>query len=323
VHTAEPLTTKATFKDMNSRGGYESGDYEVTTKNLFVPNVDIKTGNIDQAEKFVPKHEIITDNNAELIHTFKGDKGDIKAPIRVVTDEIFYKQLTPSARAFALQEAKKHLVGQIDPITGKPIKADDPKVELFAKSVAYEELKARQTGSLKRAENTKENPAPKTTVNVGREPSQAKLREEEAINNLHLTLNDTVPDEKGNLDVSQLLNGIKFLNKYNDQIVIKNATFNPKTKEFTLQTDKGEELVPYHRLATLAVTANPNTDMTWLKGFKTYGGVGNENPPVPEEKPVNKVKEVVGNAFKSLFGKTPPPAEKPTKTTSSGLPVFK
>lgn len=317
--------TNEGFSDYVSKAGKNTTVEDVTVQNpnkslrrtkaeITIPSfMQKETDERGAVTGFVPKYDIATEGDTKLMHTF-GEQGD--HPVRIVTQEVF-DSLPAEAKAYLRQEVKRHSDKLGVPITSA-------QAENFAKALAYDELKqsGKNYSTLKEQQIEKAAPAPVIKNYVGREPSQAKLKEEETINNLHLTLNDITPDDKGNLDVSQLLNGVKFLNKFNDQIVIKNATFNPKRKEFTLQTDKGEEVVPYHRLVTLAVTANPNTDMTFLKGFKTYGGVGNENPPPPQEKPVNKVKEVVGNAFKTLFGKTPPPAEKPTKTTSSGLPVF-
>ena len=315
------------FADYVSKAGKNTTVEDVTVQNpnkslrrtkaeITIPSfMQKETDERGAVTGFVPKYEIATDGDNKLIHTF-GEQGD--HPVRIVTQDVF-DSLPAESKAYLRQEVKRHA----DKL-GVPMSS--AQAENFAKALAYDELKqsGKNYSTLKEQQIDKAAPIPKITINNGRQPSDAKLQQEEAINNLHLTLNDIPPDEKGNLDVSQLLNGIKFLNKYNSPIVIKNGTFNPKTKEFTLQTDKGEEVVPYHRLATLAVTANPGTDMKWLKGFDTYGGIGNENAPKPEPKPVNKVKEVVGNIFKALSGKgtTPPTDTKPTKTTKSGLPVY-
>lgn len=198
---SENITDKKKFKKINARGGYEGGDYEVTTKSYLTPNIDPSTQQIDEGQPFVPKYETVVDNDAALIHTFTNDGKNVKAPIRVLDSNVF-NDLPTAAKAFALQEARKHIIGKIDPLTNKPIRPDDPRVEMFARAVAYDELNSdlRKSGSIKKIEASKANPIRNTTnTNTG----NGKTSDNIAINDVYGGIETKVNDEvsKGNTEV--------------------------------------------------------------------------------------------------------------------------
>ncbi len=166
---ADNIQSISKFKRINSRGGYDAGDFEVTTKNYLTPNIDPKTQKIDDSQPFVPKYQTVADDDAALVHTFNQDGKNVTAPIRVLDNTVF-NNLPNSAKAYALQEARTHLIGKPDPITGKPIRPDDPRVEMFAKAVAYDELNSdlRKSGVIKKVETNKATPIKNiTNINNG------------------------------------------------------------------------------------------------------------------------------------------------------------
>lgn len=282
--TRMPNSTDVTV--YNERGGRQRQKVKTTAYDWAVPDTD---ANGVHTRKFVPEFDHAVDGGNAIVHEFTNPDGTkVKAPVRAVTDRVFNTILSnsPGTADWVRGQVNQHInSGDYKDANGDKITIDSPQAKTLAKTILYDELKSRGLGSMEDVQESKPTQIKVYAPKTPKQPSEAAQNQQEAINNLHLTLNDTAPDEKGNLDVSPLLNGIKFLNKYNDQIVIKSATFNPKTKDFTVQTDKGEEIVPYHRLATLAATANPQTDMKWLKGFKTYErGADANNIPKPKER---------------------------------------
>ncbi len=118
----------------------------------------------------------------------------------------------------------------------------------------------------------------------------------EDANNLHKTLDDISLGEDGRLNVSPLLNGIQIVDKFGDKIVISSGKYDPVKKDFLIKTNKGEEIVPYHKLATLADPTNPLKDAKWLKGFKTYqrsSDANNKQEEPKEEKPKGKFSQLL------------------------------
>jgi len=291
VKGAGKNTYSTRLKVQNGRGGFEDKSVSVTAPAFMIPDKDAAGNHVG----FVPEYEVATSDGQPVLHDFLGDKGEkVKAPVRMVTKDV-YASLPVESKAYLRQEAIKYAKQH-------GIEPSSPEVDNFQRALAYDEIKRseKQTSNFVQKEIQRDNTIKIFAPRQPRQASDSQLATEESINNLHKTLNDTQPDSKGDLDVSQLLNGIKLLNKYNDQIVLKSGSYNPKTKEFTIQTDKGEETMPYHRLATLAATANPGTDMKWLKGFKTYERAADANNKPPEKKkatPLQKVADIFKNIY--------------------------
>lgn len=258
------------LKLMNSHGGYESTDVDVTSPDFMIPESDELGRHIG----FEPKHKTLSTE-----HDFITPNGVKKSKVKVLDDEVI-NSLPEGAKGYLRQEAHRYA-------DMNNINRTDPRVEDFYKAMAYDEVKRSEklSTSFRQKEDKKDTPIKIYAPKAERQPSQSEKDTQERINNLHLTLNDIAPDSEGNLDVSNELNGMKILDKFHEPVVIKSTMFNPKTKVFTIETGKGTEIVPYHKMATLMATANPNIDMKWLSGFKTYGGAGsNEKPKQKEEK---------------------------------------
>lgn len=113
---------------------------EITKPSFMISEKDNRGAHIG----FVPEFEIASDGDQPLMHDFMTGEGVTEtAPVRMVTDEVF-RSISPASKAYLRQEAIKYAKENgIDP--------SDPKVENFAKALAYDELKrsAKQYSTLK------------------------------------------------------------------------------------------------------------------------------------------------------------------------------
>lgn len=271
----------------NQRGGRQRSKVKTTAYDWAVPDTDEAGVN---NRKFVPEYDHAVDGGNNIIHEFTNNDGTkVKAPVRSVTDKIFNNVLgnSPGTADWLRGEVNKALQsGEWKDANGDKITLDSPQAKTLAKTILYDELKSRGLGSMEDIQETKPTQIKVFAPRQPRQPSQSETDTNERINNLHLDLNDLKPNDGGLLDVSSEMNGMKILDKYHEPVTIKSTFFNPKTKEFTVETSKGTEVMPYHRVATLMATANPTIDMKWLRGFKTYQRNGDDNEPTePVKKP--------------------------------------
>lgn len=148
VGKAGKTTDNKNIKRYNANGGMYQTKADLTRPSFMQPEKDEKgvtTG-------FVPKYEIATDGDKELLHDF-GEKG--MHPVRMVTDEVF-NSLPNTAKAYILQEVKKHASDAKIPI-------NSAQAETLAKAMAYDELNnsGKNFSSIKNTSAQKENPVDK------------------------------------------------------------------------------------------------------------------------------------------------------------------
>ncbi len=152
-------TTNENIKVIGSKGQMRQTKADVTMPTFMQRDTDPITG---LHTGFVPKYEVATDEDAHLLHTFKDDTGkEIKAPVRMVTDEVF-SSLPPVVLSKIRQEVRGL-------IKNKPeILINSPQAEHLAKAIAYDELKnsGKQYSTLKETQVNKEAPIPKVGVNI-------------------------------------------------------------------------------------------------------------------------------------------------------------
>lgn len=267
--------------EWNNRGGKVKRKVKTTAYDWAVPEVDEKTGT--HTRGFVPLYDKAIDGDEEIIGEFDDGKGGIvKAPVRLLDEGLFKSILANSdgtADWVRGQVMKAIKDGKHTDKNGNLISLNSPQANNLGRMILYDELKKRGLGGM---ENEVENKPTQIKVFAPRSGggsggSQKSQEQAETENNLHKTLDDIAPDDNGRLDVSTLLNGIKFVNKYNDQVVINSGKYDPVKKDFVIQTDKGEEVIPYHKLVTLAENSNSGREIKWMKGFKTYSRSGNAN----------------------------------------------
>ncbi len=157
--TQQPTEYKATEITRGKSGVEVKKEFDVKAPQLYTPEIGAG-GKFTQ--EFVPKHELFTDKNVVQIHQFKGDKGDINAPIRVVTDDVYRTVLSdPQAAAYIRQETRK-FANQFG------MALDSPQAEYFSKALVYDELNKNKPATfLKEFQAQKQPLPPRQTVNVG------------------------------------------------------------------------------------------------------------------------------------------------------------
>ena len=110
----------------------------------------------------MPKYEVATDGDNVVMGEFMGQDGSkTKAPVRMVTDEVF-NDLPVSAKAYLRQEVRRLS-------KDKGVELNSVQAQNLAKALAYDELKnsGKQYSTLKEVQVQKAAPAPRITVNVG------------------------------------------------------------------------------------------------------------------------------------------------------------
>lgn len=318
--------------EWNNRGGKVKRKVKTTAYDWAVPEVDEKTGT--HTRGFVPLYDKAIDGDEEIIGEFDDGKGGkVKAPVRLL-DEGLYKSILANSdgtadwvRGQVMSYIKN---GNHTDKDGNPLTLNSPQANNLGRMILYDELKKRGLGGMENEVETKPTQikvyAPRSGGGGGG-GSQRSQEQFETESNLHKTLNDIAPDSNGRLDVSSLLNGVKFVDKYNDQVVINSGRYDPIKKDFIIQTSKGEEVIPYHKLATLAEPSNPGRDMKWLKGFKTYqraSDANNKKEEVKEEEPkgfgakiINAMSKVLGGNKNK--GQAKPKSKKDTDPAGLGI----
>ena len=260
--------------EWNNKGGKKSSKVKTTAYDWAIPEVDEKTGVYTRG--FVPKYDLAIDGDEEIMGEFDDGKGGkTKAQVRLLDNGIYTSILgsrTGAADWVRGQVMKAIKGGTYKDTQGNPLTLNSPQANNLGRMILYDELKKRGLGGM---ENEAESKPTQIKVYAPRGGgggrggglTSADINRQ---NNLHKTLNDITLDGNNRLDVSTLLNGINFVNKYNDKVIISAAKYDPTKKEFIVTTSTGDEVIPYHKLFTLAVTSNPGTDIKWMEGFETY-----------------------------------------------------
>lgn len=316
MKTAGKNSYKTKLKITNGRGGYDMNNVEVTSPSFMIPDSDELGRHIG----FVPKYEIATSGGEPVSHDWDSPKGSVKAPVRMITQDV-YNELPTQSKAFLRQEGIKYAkMNDIEP--------SSPEVDNFQRALAYTQLKGSHkiSSSFKQYEEKKDTPIKIYTGGGGSKPTEKEKSRAESANYLHKTLDDTAPDENGNLDATELLAGINILSPLTKKpLKPEQSVYNPQTKVFTFTSDGVEEKIPFHKLYSLAATANSGIDKDWLKGFETYSrGENAKNEPVkPKEEKVGFLGSLMN------FGKKALEASKQKSKTSvykgldkDGNPIF-
>ena len=271
----------------NARKGSERTKEEITAENYLVPDRNEKGDFLGM----VPKYQIATDEGKEIIGQFHTDKGIVDAPIRVLDKDVF-DAMNISAKGYVLQEAKKYAKEHNIPLS-------DTRVELLARSIAYDKLNqpTRKSVSHKLIESTKENPIKITVAGSGSgKPTKAELKAEQSKGNLFKTLDLREPDSEGNIDVTDIMSSVIVRkNSKGEKTNQGTILYNPERKEFLYQNQGVIENKPVYEVATIAETANPDKDVSFVRSFEEYA---------KKEKPKEENKQDKGifGSIKSFLG---------------------
>ena len=291
------------LKLMNSRGGYESTDVDVTSPDFMIPESDELGRHIG----FEPKHKTLSTE-----HEFITPDGVKKSKVKILDDEVI-NSLPEGAKGYLRQEAHRYA-------DMNNINRTDPRVEDFYKAMAYDEVKRSEKLStfFRQKEDKKDTPIKIYTGGGGSKPTEKEKSRAESASNLFKTLDDITPNEKGDLDVTDLFAGINILSPITKKPLKPEFTgYNPKTKVFTFMSDGVEEKIPYHKMYSLAATANSGIDKDWFSSFEKYSrseGVKNEPAKPKEEK-----KGILGSMMNWMKKGNEASREKPKTVKQNGV----
>lgn len=160
VKDAGKNVTSDKFKIKGSNGGSSFSDVEITKPDFYVQDKDVNGNHIG----FVPKFNLAADDDQPLLHNFMSENGNkTEAPIRVLSDDVFYnmRKEKPEAMAYILQETKKYAQQhKIDP--------SSPQAENLAKALAYDMLNnvSSKHATYKTSKAQVQPPAPRTSITV-------------------------------------------------------------------------------------------------------------------------------------------------------------
>lgn len=262
---------------------------EMTMPSYMVSDVDNRGAHVG----FVPEFEIATDESQPILHKFKGEKGDVEAPVRMVTKEVF-GSLPANAKAYILQETRKHAKENNIPVSS-------PQSEMFARALAYDELKQSGKNYSTLKEISVEKAAPRMSHSFyfggsnNKEAAPIDLRE--------------YPDTPFGKNVTRLFQGVKVTGLPDGKTYLaKNVQFDPNTNkvrytEYTTQDDENSKYgVGVEKEESLdkffqdIKTNNPGTDMKHLEGLRTAitGKKPEAKPEVKKDQPAVKKITVKG-----------------------------
>jgi hypothetical protein len=167
VKDFEPYSIKKSIKRQNEKGGYEKRVSVLKARGVF--DYD------DEAGEWVTKHEIAKDGDKPIMFPFKGKDGKVtEHPMRMATDDVYDYMIRKPAIADRLR-------GEVEQFAkNQGIKLDEGQERRIGKMMLYEDLKPLASGSIDDIQETKENPAPRITLNTGGNKTEAN-----AINDLY------------------------------------------------------------------------------------------------------------------------------------------
>lgn len=152
VKNTPKYTEVKSVKRTNAKGGVELRKSKVTAPQYMI---------VDDEGEMVPKFEIAKDGDQIITSTFQTPTGVKKAPVRMVTDEVFTQIMSSNPAA------ADYIRGQVMQAMGPNGDLNSPQARNLAKAFMYDELKARKGGAIEDVEEVRAAPAPRITVNTG------------------------------------------------------------------------------------------------------------------------------------------------------------
>lgn len=273
----------ATMVSTNARGGRERTKVKLTSPYYATSEKDAEGNHTG----FVPKYQTATDFGNDIIHEFDTEKGKVNAPIRLYDQELF-NAMQPGEKAYVRQEARKYA-------KEKGADLSSVQMENFARALAYDLKKSRINGSYVHSEETKAAPAPRITVNVG--PTKTEQKAAVSKKGLYDTLDSRPTDENGNINISDIFNGIAVMrNSKGNKISQGEVFYNPASKTVTYFDGEKAIKKPVYEIATIAEPANPNADVSMIRNLEGYERQS-ELKENKTEQQVGTVKKLLDNIF--------------------------
>jgi len=296
----------------NSKGGTTRSMEKISAESYLVPDYDQKGDFVGM----VPKYQTIQDGGKDLIGKFHTDKGMVDAPIRALDDGEF-DILPPSSQAYALQEARKFA-------TEKGIPVGDKRVELLAKSIAYDKMKPFQSVTHETIDNKKDAPAPRYTFNMGGgKETQGDKKIRVMTEDTKTSLDKEPLTEDGKIAVDEYMGGVKYLiGGKGTQEYQEGLLYDPKDHTFTFPNpETGQpKTVSFEKFKSMATSANPNTDMNFIEAFRNYkrnSGEQNVSAETSKPEPTGFLKTTKSFFDRIVNGKPPEKATQPKQKASA------
>ena len=182
---SKPQPVQARVMMTNSKGGSEMTDVTFDTPPMMQPNIDPKTQKLDTDNPFIPKYQIATDGDKEIVAKFLTKKGEIVEDKLRLLDQKHFNQMMENAgvRGYFMQQAREFAEAE-----GIPI--NHPRVDVFTRAIAYDYADNSQLnkGTYRRNEAVKETPAPKISVTVNNKGNNAEV----TYNDMYSAIDDYV-----------------------------------------------------------------------------------------------------------------------------------
>lgn len=281
---AKMNTTVGVVKNTDSKGRMNKSKVKLIGQDYLVSEKDADGNHVG----FVPKYEIATDGGDPLIHKFETEQGNVDAPVRLLDRDLF-DRLSKPEKAYVFQEARKYAKANNIDLSSK-------QAENFARAIAYDEKKSRQSGTFETVEEQKAAPAPRITIKVGDGMSKSEQAQAQSANDLKIALDSEPEESDGRINVSRYINGVTFLtNSKGKRISQPEVFFNPKDKTFTYTDDEGnDETVSFSKFKSIATPVNATGDLKFLEGFRSYKRDAAPQPEKKEEKKTGFVSTMKG-----------------------------
>jgi hypothetical protein len=129
VKTSGKETRNSDYRYYNRLGSLNRTKAAYTAPSFMQPEEDERGA----FKEFVPQYDVATDAGLPKELDFHSENGSTKAPVRMVTDNVF-NSLPPAAKGYLRQEARKYAKEH-------GVALSSPQAYNFAKAIAYDELK--------------------------------------------------------------------------------------------------------------------------------------------------------------------------------------
>jgi hypothetical protein len=189
--SSKPQSISADVMVTDKRGGYRKAALKFDTPTFMQPNIDPKTGKLDEDNAFVPKFQIAKDGDQEIVANFLTKKGEVvEDKLRLLDENHFFQMMkNPNVNRYFMQQAREFADSE-----GIPM--NDPRVDVFTRAIAYDyaDNSPLTKGTYSEKEATKAAPETKVSVTVNNKTDKGEV----AYNDMYGTIDDYVTSTQGN-----------------------------------------------------------------------------------------------------------------------------
>jgi hypothetical protein len=256
---------------------YTEGVGKKTTSHALrtnAPNGFVIEKDINGQFKAVPQYEIATDNGA--MHKIVGDAKEGDKEIRMVTDDV-YNKFNNKQLNYLNQQAQLF-------ITQSPTPPTPTQEYQFKKALAYYQLE----NSSKLHTKIERDDKNVNRFNINMPTSEAAQNKAEYAKALYNTLDNKDIDNRGYMDISDVVQGINTIGKIkpSEDTPVK---YNPKDKKvLVVDSDGKEHEMSFDEFITTVTTNNTKDDRQVISLVGKYKGQGKSGTPSPTQTPTGE-----------------------------------